>query len=289
MGAGERTAGEPVQPGGGELGAQGVGEVLAQALDGEAGGGVGLAGVEQPHERVGRALPRIGEGALLHHVAGGLDGEGVGGVVARLVGPDVVGDPAGAPRGVGLVVAEHFDGELGVELGDGLAELAQVAPGAALEVGEGAAGDVAGAVGLGALGVEAPGEDAEHLRVVALLGELVDALEAAPEAEAEVGLAGELEEGGAGGARCCARRGRRGGRRGRSGRGGGRPSGRGSAARPRGRRCGGPRRRGGPGTGASSDMSPSKVRAPWGRVVGLLVGLLEEGQDGLREVGRLGP
>jgi hypothetical protein len=93
------------------------------------------------------------------------------------MGPDVVGDPALAPARLGVVVAEHLDGELGIELGDGLGEVAQVAPGAALRLAEGAGGDVALAPADGALGVEAPGEDAEELGIMALLGELVDALE----------------------------------------------------------------------------------------------------------------
>jgi len=200
----------------------------------------------------------------------------------------VVGDPAGAPAGVGVVVAEDLDGELGVELGDGLAELAQVAPGAALEIGEGALGDVAGGAVGGALGVEAPGEDAEQLGIVARFGELVDALEAAPEAEAEVGLAGELDEDGAGGAGVALVEGDE-----EVGEGEARGEGDvllGEVALPGVAGAGMAGLGGAAGLGLGEEgLEGVEGEGALGELVGGFVGLLEEGQHGLSQVGRFRP
>src|SRR5205823_6603095 len=88
------------------------------------------------------------------------------------------------------------DGELRVQLGRGGAELLEVAPGALAQVGDGARRDL-GAPALRGGDIEARGEGAEDARVLALLGELVDALEAAPRAVLELGGGDQVDERGA--------------------------------------------------------------------------------------------
>ena len=76
---------------------------------------------------------------------------------------------------------DDLDGELRIDLGHGLPQPAQVAPGATAHIQEGAGTDLAARSRRLSHRVETPGQHAEHRRVVALLDQLVDPLDALPD------------------------------------------------------------------------------------------------------------
>jgi hypothetical protein len=90
-------------------------------------------------------------------------------------------------------VAQHLHRELRVQRRHLRGEVAQEAPGAAAQVDQRAVADVA-ARAARERHVEAAGQHAEHLGVHALLGALVDALQSAPQAEAQRRLLGQAQD-----------------------------------------------------------------------------------------------
>ncbi|MGC4118587.1 MAG: hypothetical protein QM765_29325 [Myxococcales bacterium] len=196
--AGQALGGEAGEPGG--IGAaQQVGEVGLEAADGEAADLARVGVLEQAQERRRRALPSVRVSALVELLGHRPEAAVAPGIEQRLMAPDLAGDPRPGEGEALRVVAEQLDREVRVELGDGLAQQAQVAPDAPAQVEDGARANLVAVVGRGLEHVEAVAEHAEHLRVVALLGELVDLLGGLPDAPAHAGREEDGGERGAGG------------------------------------------------------------------------------------------